>query len=373
MSESRGIARRLSLTDRYLTLWIALAMLAGIGLGAAVSGLEEDLRRLQVGTISLPIAVGLLMMMYPALAKVRYEELGRLRSQKRLFALTLALNWLVAPVVMFALAWLVLPGHPEYRTGLIIVGIAPCIAMVLIWNSLAEGDNDSAAVLVAINALIQIALFSVMSYFYLSTLPGWLGLDTQGVSVSIWEIARTVLVFLGIPLVTGFATRRIALKRRGREWYEERFLPRLGPVSFFGLLFTIFILFAIQGSAITSNPGNVALIAVPLILFFAVMFSLGVFTARKVKLGYPGTTTVAFTAASNNFDLAIAVAVGVWGINSGQALASVVGPLIEVPVLLVLVHVSLWLRPRLFPTPTESTRPTAPPETDAHEITLARS
>jgi ACR3 family arsenite transporter len=358
-SGGRPVAGRLSLTDRYLTLWVLLAMVSGIALGAAVPALDATLSDLQVGTISLPIALGLLLMMYPALAKVRYEELGQLRSQKRLFALALALNWLVAPMVMFALAWLLLPGHADYRTGLIIVGIAPCIAMVLIWNDLAQGDNDAAAVLVALNALIQVALFSVMAYFYLSTLPGWLGLDSQGLHVSVWEIARTVLVFLGLPLAAGYLTRRIALRRRGRAWYEERFLPRLSPVSFFGLLFTVLMLFAIQGDAITSDPASVALIAVPLVLFFAIMFSVGMGTARKVGLPYKGSTTVAFTGASNNFDLAIAVAVGVWGINSGQALASVVGPLIEVPMLVGLVHVSLWLRPLLFPATSELP---APPE-----------
>lgn len=354
MTGGNAIARRLSLTDRYLTLWIGLAMVAGIALSSLVPGVEKALKGLQVGTVSLPVAIGLLMMMYPALAKVRYEELGRLRTQKRLFVLTLGLNWLVAPLVMFALAWIALPDHPDYRTGLIIVGIAPCIAMVLIWNDLAQGDNDAAAVLVAINALIQVALFSVMGYFYLSTLPGWLGLDTQGLHVQLWDIARTVLIFLGIPLVAGYVTRRVALRRRGQVWYEERFLPRLGPMSFFGLLFTVLVLFAIQGDAITSDPATVALIAIPLLLFFAIMFSVGVISARAAGMSYPSTTTVAFTASSNNFDLAIAVAVGVWGINSGQALASVVGPLVEVPVLLTLVHVSLWLRPRLFPPPTET-------------------
>jgi ACR3 family arsenite transporter len=351
------VMRRLPVRDRFLPLWVGAAMLGGLALGALVPGLDGDLNRLSLGTISLPIALGLLLMMYPILAKVRYEELGRLRGQRRLFVIALTLNWLVAPAVMFALAWLLLPDQASYRTGLIIVGIAPCIAMVLVWNNLAEGDNEAAAILVAINALIQVVAFAALAAFYLETLPGWLGLQSQGIHVSVWEIARTVVIFLGIPLLAGYLTRRIGIRRRGRDWYEERLLPRLGPLGFWGLLFTIAMLFAIQGDAITANPLRVARIALPLVVYFAVMFVVGFAAARLARLRYPGTATVAFTAASNNFDLAIAVAVGVWGVSSGQALASVVGPLIEVPVQVSLVYVALWARGRLFAPPATSDGP----------------
>ncbi len=346
------VLARLSTLDRFLPLWIGLAMAAGLGLGRLVPGLNHALSRLQVGTVSLPIALGLLLMMYPVLAKVRYEELGRRQrdgvSNALFFGVSLFLSWLVGPALMFALAWLLLPHQPAYRTGVIIVGLARCIAMVLIWNDLAKGDRDRTALLVVFNALFQVAAYSLLGWFYLTVLPRWLGLDTQGLEVGIWEVAKTVLVFLGIPLAAGFLTRRVGLKRKGREWYDTRFLPRIGPVTLYGLLFTIVLLFAIQGDKITSRPQDVAWIALPLLAYFAVMWVAGFAIGKAIGLPYAQTASLGFTVASNDFELAIAVAVGVFGAGSGQALAGVVGPLIEVPVLVALVYVALWAR-RFWP------------------------
>ena len=346
-AEHEAVAARLSTLDRLLPVWIAAAMAVGVGLGSLLPRLDDWLDELRVGTVSLPIAIGLILMMYPVLAKVRYEQLARLRADVRYFAAALLLSWLLAPAVMFGLAWALLTDQPEYRTGVIVVGFAPCIAMVLVWNELAHGDNDRAAVLVAINSLLQIVLFSVYGWFYLSVLPGWLGLDTEGLEVGIWEVARTVLIFLGIPLVAGYLSRRIGIRRRGREWYETAFIPRVAPVTLIGLLFTIVLLFAIQGDTITDRPQDVARIAAPLVLFFLVMWAVGVATGIALRFGYQRTVTLAFTVSSNNFELAIAVAIGTFGVASGQALASVVGPLIEVPVLVALVYVALWLQRRL--------------------------
>jgi ACR3 family arsenite transporter len=345
--DGAAVLGRLSTLDRFLPVWIGLAMAAGLGLGSLVPSLNDWLEDMQIGTVSMPIAIGLLLMMYPVLAKVRYEELGKLRGDRPLFASSLFLSWVVGPAFMFALAWLFLADEPAYRTGVIIVGLARCIAMVLIWNDIAKGDNDRAAVLVVLNALFQVAAYSLLGYFYLTVLPGWLGLDTQGFEVGIWEVARTVLVFLGIPLAAGFMTRRIGLRRRGRQWYETRFIPRIAPVTLYGLLFTIVLLFAIQGDAITDDPLDVARIALPLLVYFAGMWIAGFVVGRVLELGYARTATTAFTVASNDFELAIAVAVGVFGAESGQALAGVVGPLIEVPVLVALVYVALWLARRL--------------------------
>jgi ACR3 family arsenite transporter len=311
-----------------------------------VPGLESALGSVSVGGTSLPIALGLLLMMYPVLARVRYEELGRLRAERGLLASSLLLNWVIGPALMFALAWLMLPDEPAYRTGLIVVGLARCIAMVLIWSELACADREATAVLVAINSLLQIAAYSLLGYFYLTILPGWLRLDAQGFSVGIWEVARTVLIFLGIPLAAGFLTRAVGLRRRGAEWYEGRFLPRIGPLALYGLLFTIVLLFALQGHQIAARPLDVARIAAPLLVYFTLMFGLSFAWGRAAGFGYARTATLALTAASNNFELAIAVAIGVFGAGSGEALAGVVGPLIEVPVLLGLVYVSLWLRRR---------------------------
>ena len=347
-SGDSAVIQRLSTLDRFLPLWIALAMAAGLGLGALIPGLDDALDSLRIGTVSLPITIGLLLMMYPVLAKVRYEEMGKVTGERSLMVSSLLLNWVVGPLLMFALAWIFLAAQPEYRTGLIIVGLARCIAMVLIWSDLARADNEATALLVAINSLFQIVAYSLLGYFYLNLLPGWLGLDTQGFEISLWEVARTVLIFLGIPLLAGYLTRQGGIRRKGRQWYEQTFLPRIGPIALYGLLFTVVMLFALQGDAITSQPLDVVRIAIPLLVYFFVMFFAAFGTGKALGLSYPHTASLAFTAASNNFELAIAVAVGVFGATSGQALAGVVGPLIEVPVLVGLVYVALWLGRRWF-------------------------
>jgi len=340
-----AVLDRLPALDRFLPLWIGLAMGAGLLLGRVVDGLDEALEAVQVSGVSLPIALGLLVMMYPVLAKVRYGELGAVTADRRLLGASIVLNWVLGPALMFALAWLMLPDLPEYRTGLILVGLARCIAMVLLWNDLACGDREAAAVLVAVNSVFQIVAFAALGWFYLEVLPGWLGLgDGEAIGVSPLEIAGSVLVFLGIPLAAGYLTRRVGEQRRGREWYETRLLPQLGPWALYGLLFTIVVLFALQGDAIASAPGDVARIALPLLAYFALMWAGSFALGRALGFGYPRTATLAFTAAGNNFELAIAVAIGVFGVTSGQALAGVVGPLIEVPVLVGLVYVSLWAR-----------------------------
>jgi len=357
-----GVVAGLSRLDRFLPVWIGLAMVAGLLLGRWVPGIADVLDAITIGSVSLPIALGLLVMMYPVLAKVRYDEIGDVTRDRRTLVLSLVLNWVIGPALMFALAWIFLADLPEYRTGLIIVGLARCIAMVIIWNDLACGDREAAAVLVALNSVFQVVAFGFLGWFYLSALPGWLGLSTTGLEVSVWEIAGSVVIFLGIPLAAGYLTRRIGEGRRGRTWYEESFLPRIGPWALYGLLFTIVVLFALQGETITSSPLDVARIAVPLVVYFAVMWTGGLLLAKASGLGYARSTTLAFTAAGNNFELAIAVAISVFGVTSGQALAGVVGPLIEVPVLVGLVYVSLWAR-RFFPSesitasPTERTAP----------------
>jgi ACR3 family arsenite transporter len=324
-------------------------MALGLALGRLFPDLNDWLDTVKIATVSLPIAIGLLAMMYPVLAKVRYSQVGEVAADRKLIVTSLFLNWVVGPALMFALAWLLLSDLPEYRTGLIIVGLARCIAMVLIWNDLACGDREAAAVLVALNSLFQIAAYAVLGYFYLELLPGWLGLDTATLEVSMWEIARIVLIFLGVPLAAGYLTRRWGERARGVEWYESRFLPRIGPVALYGLLFTVVILFALQGETITSQPGGVARIAVPLLFYFGLMWGLSFLLGLQLGFSYEKNTTVAFTAAGNNFELAIAVAIGVFGVTSGQALAGVVGPLIEVPVLVGLVYVALWARRRFYP------------------------
>ncbi|WP_314037302.1 ACR3 family arsenite efflux transporter [Dietzia sp. CH92] len=352
------VAKEMSFLDRYLAVWILVAMAAGLLLGRFVPGLDRALDAGKVGGISVPIAVGLLVMMYPVLAKVRYDETHRVTGDRRLLTLSLILNWILGPAFMFALAWIFLPDLPEYRTGLIIVGLARCIAMVFIWNDLACGDREAAAVLVAINSVFQVVAFGALGWFYLQVLPGWLGLETTTAEFSVWAIVASVLVFLGIPLLAGFLTRVLGERARGRTWYEETFLPRIGPWALYGLLFTIVLLFAMQGEAITSRPLDVARMAVPLLLYFVLMFFFSLFVSRAVRLNYAKSTSVAFTASGNNFELAIAVSIGTFGIASGQALAGVVGPLIEVPVLVGLVYVALWLGPRLFPgDPTLPDRP----------------
>ncbi|KAA1252008.1 ACR3 family arsenite efflux transporter [Mycobacterium simiae] len=346
-TESSAV-ERLPRLDRFLPVWIALAMAAGLTLGRLIPDLGRLISAVQVDGISLPIATGLLIMMYPVLAKVRYDQLDTVTADRRLMVGSLLLNWVLGPAVMFALAWLLLPELPHYRTGVIIVGLARCIAMVIVWNDLACGDREAAAVLVALNSLFQVAMFAVLGWFYLSVLPGWLGLPQTGIDVSAWQIAKSVLIFLGIPLAAGYLTRRFGEGVRGRPWYETRLLPRLGPWALYGLLFTIVMLFALQGDQITSRPWDVARIALPLLAYFAVMWAGGYALGLVLRLGYARTTTLAFTAAGNNFELAIAVAIATYGATSGEVLAGVVGPLIEVPVLVALVYVSLALRPRLF-------------------------
>ncbi|WP_380286388.1 ACR3 family arsenite efflux transporter [Kitasatospora purpeofusca] len=341
--EARPVGR-LSFLDRFLAVWILIAMGLGIGLGRLVPGLNDVLAKVEIGGVSLPIAVGLLIMMYPVLAKVRYDRLHTVTGDRKLMASSLVINWLVGPAVMFALAWLFLPDLPEYRTGLIIVGLARCIAMVIIWNDLACGDREAAAVLVALNSVFQVVAFGLLGWFYLDILPGWLGLAQDDLHFSVAKIVVNVLIFLGIPLLAGFLTRRLGEKKLGRETYERKFLPRIGPWALYGLLFTIVILFALQGKTITNKPGDVARIALPLLVYFALMW-FGTFALGKaIGLAYDRTATLAFTAAGNNFELAIAVAIATFGVTSGQALSGVVGPLIEVPVLIALVYVSLAWR-----------------------------
>ena len=343
--------RGMTCLDRLLPLWILLAMAAGLLLGRLVPGLQGLLGRVQVEHTSLPIALGLLLMMYPVLAKVRYSELGSMARDRRLLTLTLALTWGLGPLLMFSLAWLFLPDQPAFRTGLILIGIAPCIAMVLIWIDLAQGNREAAALLVAINSILQVLIYAVLGTFYLQVLPAWLGLDAEIVRFSFGEIARAVLIFLGIPLVAGFLTRLIGVRLKGPRWYEQVFLPRIGPWALYGLLFTILVMFALQGEAITSNPAQVIPVAIPLLLYFALMWGVAFFVGQRSGLDYPRTSALAFTAAGNNFELAIAVCISIWGVTSQQALAGVIGPLIEVPVLLALVYLSLGLKPRLWPQP----------------------
>ncbi len=350
-AEQEGGAARLSTLDRFLPVWIGMAMLLGIGLGRAFPDLNDQLERVKVDTVSLPIAVGLFAMMYPVLAKVRYRALGHVLADRRPVLMTLGIVWLIGPALMFTLSWLLLPDLPEYRTGVIIIGLAPCIAMVLIWIDLAGGNRELAAMLVAINSIIQVAAFSFLGYFYLEVLPGWLGLDTNSVDVSVAEIAKSVLIFLGVPLAAGLATRMVGEARRGTDWYEQRFLPRIAPIALYGLLFTIVVLFALQGDRISNQPWDVARIALPLLIYFVLMW-LGTFAlGLRAGLSYETNAAVAFTSAGNNFELAIAVAIGVFGVSSGQALAGVVGPLIEVPVLISLVYVARWAHHRFYPRP----------------------
>ena len=334
--------------DRFLPLWIGLAMAGGLLLGRVFPELNDQLDTVKVGETSLPIAIGLLGMMYPVLAKVRYNRLRTVTADRPLVASSLVLNWVIGPALMFTLAWIFLPDLPEFRTGVILVGLARCIAMVLIWNSLACGDAEAGAVLVVLNSVFQVAAYAFLGYFYLETLPGWLGLEQTVIDFHLWDIAKSVLVFLGVPLVLGMATSLVGRKKRGDAWYETRFLPRIGPWALYSLLFTIVLLFAIQGEAITSQPLDVARIAVPFVAYFGLMWTVAFALGMLQRLSYTKTATLAFTAAGNNFELAIAVAIGTFGITSGQALAGVVGPLIEVPALVALVYVSLWASRRFF-------------------------
>jgi len=339
-----GVLRRLALLDRYLPAWIFAAMALGLLLGRRLPELGPTLNRIQIAGVSLPIALGLLAMMYPVLARVRYEAIREHVADARLLGTSLVLNWAVGPVVMFILAWLMLPDLPEYRNGLVIVGLARCIAMVLIWNTLACGSGEVAAVLVALNSVFQVLTYSLLGYFFLAVVPGWLGESATQLQISMGAIARSVLIFLGIPLLAGYLTRRWLVRRRGRGWYEGRFLPRIGPVALLGLLYTIVLMFAMQGDRILARPLDVLRIALPLLAYFGVMFGLAFALGRRLGFSYPDTAALSFTAAGNNFELAIAVAIGTFGLASGEALAAVVGPLIEVPALVGLVYVALWAR-----------------------------
>ncbi|WP_304621685.1 ACR3 family arsenite efflux transporter [Rothia sp. ZJ932] len=343
-NDTDQVIAKLSVLDRFLPLWILAAMVLGLLLGRFLPQVGTALESVQVAGVSLPIALGLLVMMYPVLAKIRYTETGEVLADKKLMVTSLVINWLLAPAFMFALAWIFLPDLPEYRTGLIIVGLARCIAMVLIWNDLACGDREAAAVLVAINSIFQVLAYGALGWFYLQALPTWLGLPTTSVEFSLTTVILSVLVFLGIPLLLGFLTRAVGEKTKGRNWYENTFVPALSPWALYGLLFTIVVLFALQGDAVISNPLDVARIAVPLVLYFLVTFAASMVIGWALKLGYEKTTTLSFTASGNNFELAIAVAIATFGAQSGQALAGVVGPLIEVPILVALVYVALWAR-----------------------------